>query len=32
MMDQQENKRRLITLGENITEKWLREQIDWCVA
>ncbi|GGC97388.1 glycoside hydrolase family 88 protein [Enterococcus wangshanyuanii] len=31
-MSLQENKKRLIKLGENVTEKWLNEQIDWCVS
>ncbi|MBO0471511.1 glycoside hydrolase family 88 protein [Enterococcus sp. DIV0242_7C1] len=31
-MSLQENKKRLVELGGNVTEMWLNEQIDWCVS
>ncbi|MGG5342337.1 glycoside hydrolase family 88 protein [Enterococcus sp. AZ192] len=31
-MSLQENKKRLVELGGNVTETWLNEQIDWCVS
>jgi unsaturated chondroitin disaccharide hydrolase len=31
-MGLQENKKRLVELGGNVTETWLNEQIDWCVS
>ncbi|MFD1900939.1 glycoside hydrolase family 88 protein [Enterococcus termitis] len=31
-MNLQENRKRLIALSENVTQRWLEEQIEWCVA